>query len=259
MTSSTKRADSCTSVDIEGVSFPVDSVLVPKNADVLVLEHNVSEESNEKPEIVHILSEQQGNIARVTNKNFSDAFRKALWRSKRKNRERENLLSRKRYKLARQKESSDDRRKRLAKRRARYARGKVLKSFASDVTHSFNSDQTDSSWSSGGQSTASSSCATMSEAEASNDSQALEDPDSYSSDASLLTSSCSSSSVSELSAHLKEVGDSESDTASTQYLYRIQVQTKVLKTYGHHLMPITTVPTNGVVLEIFDETEEVNE
>ncbi|KAI0564195.1 hypothetical protein FGB62_29g228 [Gracilaria domingensis] len=83
----------------------------------------------------------------------------------------------------------------------------------------------------------------MSDAESLNDSQAPENPAFYSSDASVLASSGSSSSDSEISSDLKELGEGAK---------------KVLKTYTHHLTPITTVPTNGVVLEILEETEDVN-
>ncbi|KAI0563500.1 hypothetical protein FGB62_38g04 [Gracilaria domingensis] len=181
------------------ISFPLESILLPKNAEVVVLEHTSSKKSDEEPEIVHVLSEQPGNIARVTNKGPSDAFRKA-W-----------------YKLSKQKKSPDARQKRLGKRRDRYEREKALTSVASDHTDSFNSDQTDISWSLGGGSTASSSCAAISDGESSNDSQAPENPESHSSDASVLASSGSSRSFSEVSSERKELGDDAKNGSENVY------------------------------------------
>ncbi|KAI0561672.1 hypothetical protein FGB62_75g018 [Gracilaria domingensis] len=257
MESPTARTNNYTSVDLEGVSFPVNSVLLPKSAAVLVLEHTVCEEGNENCEEVHILSDTPGNIAKIKNKALSDALRKALWRSNTKNRERENQLSRKRYKLSRQSESSHDRNKRLVRRRARCAGERALKSFESVLTESSNSDFTDSTWSCKKCSDGTSS-GTQSDAGDSNVQQIAEHSASNSLEQNVLAASCSQSSESDFSSGQKNSSLGESDSKSTQYLYHSEVETKVLKTHNHHRKSIERVPPDAVVLEITEETVDAS-
>ncbi|PXF39467.1 hypothetical protein BWQ96_09108 [Gracilariopsis chorda] len=80
------------------------SILIPNNAEVLAVE-----QENSDPEVLHILSEEPKNVVRVSNENLNDAIQKAIWRENGKNRERENELFRKRYKIPRGEESSHDR------------------------------------------------------------------------------------------------------------------------------------------------------
>ncbi|KAI0558604.1 hypothetical protein FGB62_199g06 [Gracilaria domingensis] len=110
----------------EGICFSLKEVLLPSNASAFVVKHTASngDPRTRTPKIVHALSEQAGNKAKLMtgSETMSGAARKSLWRTCGNNCLRENKRCRERYKHSRSVETTQEKQKRLARRRELYAR-----------------------------------------------------------------------------------------------------------------------------------------
>lgn len=87
----------------EGLTFFLANILLPENATVLVVKDTApnGDIQTRDAEVIQLLSDKPGTLAKVNNTRLSGSIRRALWRTCRKNRENENKRCRWRYKESR--------------------------------------------------------------------------------------------------------------------------------------------------------------
>ncbi|PXF48987.1 hypothetical protein BWQ96_01125 [Gracilariopsis chorda] len=214
----------------QSVQFPLNKVWLPGNAEVLVVNAVLPNNRNNDadPEVVHTVSEKQGNVAKPTASRLSASIRKTLWRERGNNRANENERNRSRYRKAVLNESQIERKSRLAKRRARYAH----KHSNLDIDE----QSEDNTWSKRSQSSAPNTESSKSSSQYSSDSEL-----------SLISNGVSElegsvTSQSSRAEQCLEATDRDPDDDIKQYVYESRVETKVLKNYIHYLKPVHKLP-----------------